>query len=181
MKTRIPYLNLTSQRSVQISLLVALIFGLSDLLAQVSYQTHTLYIYSFAKYIQWPEEDRKGDFEIAVLGDSPILAELQKMAEKKKIGDRTIKISRFASLKELKKTHILFIPGEMSAQLAETLAKTTDQSTLVITEQAGMGAKGSGINFLVKEGKLVFEMNQSSLSKHKLKATNELSRMAINI
>ncbi len=149
--------------------------------AQSTYQTHTLYVYSFGKFIQWPEEYRTGDFEIAVLGDSPILAELEKMAQKKKMGDRTIRIIRLASLKDFKKSHVLFLPASQSAVLPESMQKIGDQSTLIVTEQAGLGAKGSDINFIVKEGKLVFEINQNSLSKHKLKAANELTRLAIII
>lgn len=156
-----------------------LVFSIAS--AQTSYQTHTLYIYSFGRFIQWPEESRTGDFEIAVLGDSPILAELDKMAQKKKIGDRTIRIVRLASLKDFKKSHVLFLPASQSGVLAESIQKIGEQSTLIVTEQAGLGAKGSDINFIVKEGKLVFEINQNSISKHKLKAANELTRLAIII
>ncbi len=157
------------------------ILGFFSASAQTNYQTHTLYIYSFGKFIQWPDEYRAGDFEIAVLGESPIIAELEKMAQKKKVGDRTIRIVRLTSLKDLKKSHVLFVPGAQSGSLNDCIQKIGDQSTLIVTEQAGLGAKGSDINFLLKEGRLVFELNQNSLSKHKLKAANELTRLAIII
>lgn len=161
--------------------LVWCLLAFSQAGAQVPYQTHTLYIYSFGKFIQWPEEYRSGDFEIAVLGDSPIIAELEKMAQKKKMGDRTIRVISLTSLKDFKKSHILFIPAAQSGQLADCIQKIGEQSSLIVTEQAGLGAKGSDINFVVKEGRLVFELNQSSFSKHKLKAANELTRLAIII
>jgi hypothetical protein len=157
------------------------LLGFSIASAQTNYQTHTIYIYSFGKFIQWPDDYRTGDFEIAVLGDSPIIAELEKMAQKKKMGDRTIRIVKLASAKDLKKCHVLFVPGSQSGALNECIQKIGDQSTLIVSEQAGLGAKGSDINFLVKEGRLVFELNQNSLSKHKLKAANELTRLAIII
>ncbi|NOS92911.1 MAG: YfiR family protein [Cyclobacteriaceae bacterium] len=159
--------------------LCLLVFSIAS--GQTFYQTHTLYVYSFAKFVQWPEENRVGDFEIAVLGDSPILPELDKLAQKKKIGDRTIRIVRLTSVKEFKKSHILFLPAAQSGALSDFVQKIGDQSTLIVTEQAGLGTKGSDINFLVKDGKLVFELNQNSLSKHKLKAANELTRLAIII
>ena len=73
-----------------------LVFSVAS--GQTSYQTHTLYIYSFAKFVQWPEESRVGDFEIAVLGDSPILLELDKLAQKKKIGGYRSKSQKFHGL-----------------------------------------------------------------------------------
>lgn len=162
---------------MKIRLLFIFLFGTLVVSAQ-NYQTYTLYIHSFAKMIQWPEEDKKGDFEIFVLGESPIFAELQKMAEKKKLGDRVIKVSKISTLNEFRKGHMLFIPVAQSGKLGEALTKTDDKSTLIITEQTGLGAKGSGINFFMKDGKLAFELNQAALAKHKLKAAVELSRLA---
>ncbi len=165
----------------RIFFLLILVSVTSRLVLGQNYQTQTLYIYSFGKFIQWPEENRTGDFEITVLGDSPIIAELQKMAEKKKIGDRTIKINKVGSIKEFRKGHVLFIPAAQSALLSECLSKIGTQPTLIVTEQTGLGTKGSDVNFLLKEDRLVFELNQNALTKHKLKAANELTRLAILI
>jgi YfiR/HmsC-like len=164
---------------MRISFLMAFVFFAAfGVQGQQNYQTYTLYIHSFAKMIQWPEEDKKGDFEIYVLGESPIVAELQKMAERKKLGDRVIKVFKIASMREYKKGHMLFVPAAQSAQLNEVLTKVGEVSTLIITEQAGLGAKGSSINFFLKENKLAFELNQAALAKHKLKAPIELTRLA---
>jgi hypothetical protein len=51
----------------------------------------------------------------------------------------------------------------------------------VITEEEGLGAKGANINFVIRDGKLFFELNQSSINKQNLKASTELSRLAIQI
>jgi nitrogen regulatory protein PII len=163
--------------------LAALFFvslGTSNLAAQ-NYQTYTLYMHGFAKFVLWPEDDKKTDFEIVVIGESPLTAELQKMAEKKKVGDRSIKVSKINSIAEFRKGHMLFVPSTLSSQLGEVLSKVGGKSTMVITEQAGLGAKGSDVNFVIKGGKLAFELNQSALAKHKLKASTELTRLAILI
>jgi YfiR/HmsC-like len=148
---------------------------------QNNYQTYTLYIYNFAKMVQWPEEDRKGDFEILVLGDSPVLKELQKMAEKKKLGDRIIKVTKIKSIGEFTRAHILFVSPEQSGQLSAILGKLGSSTTLLISDQPGLGAKGTDINFIVKDGKLAFELNQNAIGKHKLKSAAELNKLAILI
>lgn len=143
-----------------------------------NYQTHTLFMYGFMKYVQWPAEDAQGDFEIAVLGDSPILAELKLMAEKKKLGTRSIRVTKVASIDEVKKSHILYVSPAFNARYGEVASKVGDQAVLLITELAPAASKGC-INFVNKDGKLAFEMNQASLTKQHLKASNELIRMAI--
>lgn len=146
------------------------------------YKLHPVYIYSFTKYVIWPDAYKEGDFQILVLGDSPIIKELGNMATAKKTPDnRTIVVTKIQSPNEIKKCNVLFVPLGKSKLLPEVLGKVGNQSILVITEEEGLGAKGSNINFIVKDGKLAFELNQSSLTKQNLKASNELSRLAIQI
>ena len=65
-----------------IALLLA--FSLLPAFAQ-TYRMHSVFIYSFTRYVQWPAAYNQGDFEILVLGDSPILEELKAMAQAKKV------------------------------------------------------------------------------------------------
>ncbi len=157
-----------------------LIFSFLGTQAQ-NYQLHSVFIYSFARYIQWPDDANGGDFTISVLGDSPIVGELNNLASKKKVGERTIKVSRINTVGELQKCNILFVPTDRAAQLTDVLAKLGDASTLIVTETPGLGAKGSNINFIQRDGKLAFELNSGAFTRRRLKPSTELTRMAILI
>jgi hypothetical protein len=146
-----------------------------------NYKLHTVFIYSFTRYVIWPEAYNQGEFEILVMGDSPIVDALQEMATAKKVGDRVIKVTRINSPSEIRKCNILFVPASKSSQLNDVVTKVSNQSILIITEEPGLGAKGSNINFIMKEGKLAFELNQSAVGRQNLKIANELSRLAILI
>jgi len=146
---------------------------------QQNYQTHTLFMYSFTRFIQWPPEETQGDFEIVVLGESPILSELKVMAERKRAGSRVIHISKIGSMAEFKKGHILYIGPDWTSKYAEVSAKIGDDPVLLVTEQA-TGANKGNVNFVNnKEGKLAFELNKPAIEKHRLKVSAELSRLAI--
>jgi len=146
-----------------------------------NYKMHSVFIYSFTRYVQWPETYNQGDFEILVLGESPILEELKAMAAAKKVGDRVIKITKIKGVQEIRKCNMLFLPAGKSNQISEVMEKVDTQSILVVTEEPGLGIKGSDINFIVKDGKLAFELNQASVNKQGLKVSNELTRLAILI
>jgi hypothetical protein len=150
--------------------------------AQSNYKFHSVFIYSFTRYIQWPEAYSTGDFEITVLGDSPqLLEELKALAQAKKVGDRSIKITRINTYSEIRKCHILFVASGKSQELNDVLNKIDSQSILVLTEEPGLAAKGSDINFVQKDNKPAIELNQQTISKKNLKVSNELSRLAILI
>ena len=148
--------------------------------AQV-YKLRTVVVYSFTRYVVWPEGSNSGDFEIKVLGDSPFLSELNVMAQSKKVGDRPIKVTKINNLSELKKCHILILPASQSSQLGAVLESLEGSPVLLVTEEPGMGLKGSDINFIDKDGKLAFELNQNAVNKRKLKVSTELTRLAIII
>ena len=175
LKKQYNYLNMKKILLVSIILLGAKI-GFSQ-----NYKLHSVYMYSFTRYILWPDAYNQGDFEILVLGDSPILEELKSMAQAKKVGDRAIKVSKISNPSDIRKCNMLFVTASKSGKIDDILLKVGTQSILVISEEAGLGAKGSNINFIVKDGKLVFELNQGTINKQSLKVSSELSRLAILI
>jgi hypothetical protein len=149
--------------------------------AQNNYRLHSVFIYSFTRHVIWPDDYNVGDFEILVLGDTPLMDELKNLAASKKVGDRTIKITKITSVSEIRKCNMLFLPASQAAQFGAAVGKISTQSILLITEEPGMGIKGSDINFIIKDGKLAFELNQGAASKHNIKFSNTLSTMAITI
>ena len=161
-------------------LLLAGILLVCTLVHGQNYKQYPLFIYSFTRYVQWPEGYTQGDFEILILGDCPLIDEL-KALQNKKVGERPIKIIKISSISEVRKCNMLFIPADKSAELPEVLKRVNQQSVLVITEEHGLGLQGSCINFISKEGKLAFEINQAALTKQNLKASIELTRLATMI
>jgi hypothetical protein len=153
----------------------------SHLLSAQSPKHQSVFIYSFTRYVIWPDSYNFGDFEILVLGDTPVLTELKAMAQAKKVGERNIKITKINSVAEIRKANMLFIPSGKASEIEGVVNKVGNLSILIITEEPGLGVKGSDINFVVKDGKLAFELNQPAMTKQNLKASTELSRLAIMI
>lgn len=138
-------------------------------------------LYSFTRYVLWPESATTGDFEIKILGNSGLEEELKIMAQSKKVGNRNIRVTRVNGAGDIGSCHILVIPVSQSARLEEMLVALGDRPVLVVTEEPGLGAKGSDINFVDRDGRLAFELNQASVNKRKLKVSTELTRLAILI
>jgi hypothetical protein len=167
--------------SMKKALLSIVLIMLCSVIYAQTYKLYPLFIYSFTRHVQWPDSYNQGDFEILVLGDTPLTEELKVMAQTKKIGDRSIKVTKINSIAEIRQCNILFVPEAQSGRFSDILQKATPSSILVLTEANGLGQLGSCINFIVKDGKLAFELNQAALSKQNLKASTEITRLAIMI
>jgi len=143
--------------------------------------THALYIYSFSQHIAWPDGEIGEDFKIGIVGESAIATSLQKMASLKKVDNRIIKVITFASVEEIQECNILFLPVGQSTNFSKALNTIGDRSILLITEKEGLGAKGSAINFVLKNKKLMFEINSEAISKANLEVAPELKKFAIQL
>ena len=165
------------KRKTLVVILVVLVCQAS--LAQ-NYQLHSVYIYSFIKYVEWPDRN-SGDFVIGVYGDSPMTDHLKKMAAAKKAGDQRIVIKEIDDIQKLKGLHILFVPDAKSEEFDVISQNLDGSNTLIITESDGLGQVGSNINFVEKSGKLRFELNRSAMDKQNLKVSSELTKLAILI
>ncbi|HAA15635.1 MAG TPA: DUF4154 domain-containing protein [Cytophagales bacterium] len=145
------------------------------------YKFHSYFFHNFAKYTQWPTEYRSGDFVIGILGDSKIRQPLEQLAREKQIRSQKIVVKEYSSIDDIGWCHILFIPFDRSTDLQGVLGKVQGQPTLVVTEKPGLGRQGSGINFVLVNGRWQFELNRSAVENAKLKVSSELSRLAIQI
>jgi hypothetical protein len=114
-----------------------------------------------------------------VLGNSPILAELDKMAENKTVGNQKIVVKKFKNVSDISTCQMLFIPSADSRDFESALEKLKGKHTLILTEKNGLGQKGSGINFVLLDGKWRFELNENATQNAGLKVSKELSRLAI--
>ncbi len=141
---------------------------------------HSVFILNFIKYIQWPNVS--SDFVIGVLGDADIIAELERSSQNKNVAGQKIVIKKYDNINDFNgECHVFYIPNGKSKHLADALTKTSGKSTLVITEKNGLASKGSGINFVLKDGRWKFELNKEATEKAGLKVSSDLAKLAILI
>lgn len=137
------------------------------------------YIYNIVKYIEWPAAYKTGDFVIGVLGNSPIIKELKKLAETKKVFNQKITIVEFSSTDQISKCHVLFITKLNSGLINLAVAKTVSYPTLIIGESEGLATQGAGINFIVQQDIVSFQLNEVSIKKRGLQVDSKLKSLAL--
>lgn len=160
-------------KKVSLFILLAVLFCKVDSYGQIE-KLKTVFIYNFSKYIQWPPESLSGNFEIGIVGETPLFEELQKMAKTRKVGSQPIEVKQYASFSDVENDHIVFVSVGSSKQLSEVIQRANSSPTLVITEKEGLTSQGACINFLFDSEKLIFEISKSNIESHSLKVSSQL-------
>lgn len=127
------------------------------------------------KYIEWPEEESKGDFIIGVFGESPINSELKNLALNKKLKGRNIVLRKFNSPEEIVNCHLLYVTASNNKLIKSVNVKFKDRSTLIIGEREGGVYSGAALSFFISdEDELNFDINKKELENHRLKIASSL-------
>jgi hypothetical protein len=147
---------------------------------ETDYKAYTLFIYNFMKYVEWPEAQSKGDFVIAVMGDSPISKELQTLASTKKLKGRNIVLKRVDTPEQAEGCQLLFIPNSKSSLVKTLKDQTKDKPILIVGEREGLAKKGAGLSFVtLDDDELKFDINKKEIEQHQLKISSSLLSLGI--
>ncbi len=138
-------------------------------------------LYNFSKYINWPAEQKTGDFIITIVGSKDLCSEMTKLTQNMMVGLQPIQVKYCSSASEISGyQHIVFLSSWQSSKISLVLQKTAESNTLVVTETEGMIDKGAMINFIPVDGTMKFEIHKESLVKRNLTASSVLNRMAVS-
>lgn len=145
--------------------------------AQDDYKFHCMFILNFAKYIQW--SNTSSEFVIGVLGDGSVMPDLERAASSRMVNGRSIVVKRFSSSERVTPDcQMLYIDAAQSDDLNDVIIRFGEK-ILIVTAKNGLINKGSAINFVIKDGKWRFEINEKAAEKAKVKIGVELSRLGV--
>jgi hypothetical protein len=145
------------------------------------HEIHSMLMFNFIKYVEWPAETKSGNFVIAVVGDENVASTIQNFYANRTVKGQNVKVVSANDVNEVNNAHVLYLSSNKSREFDVVKEKFTGKSTLMITDKSGLGRKGSCINFQEINGKLKFEINQESIKGNNLKVSNQLSSMGILI
>jgi hypothetical protein len=136
-----------------------------------------LFIYNFTNYIDWPYYGGSS-FIIAVIGDSPIISELEAISKIKSVGKLSIEVKKISSASEIGNASIVYVPGAKKRILPELSQACAGKAVLIISDEAG---GNFGINFTEINQKQSFQISKSNIEAHHLKVNSNLIALGTSV
>jgi hypothetical protein len=140
-----------------------------------------LFMFNFAKYIEWPGQSNQSEFIIGIYGKDDSFEELKKLASTRKINNKTIIVKSVGSPSELPNANLFFIPTSKSSQLAACISFFADKPTLIVSEIPNACKQGAGINYIMKDGKMKYEISKANIVSHQLNVDQKLIALGIEV
>ena len=145
------------------------------------YQVKAAFLINFPKYVDWPAEafaKPNSPIVIAVLGETKVAEEIQKVIAGRTVNGREILLKRLASGEQPGICHILFIPAAEQRHSPDLLAKLKDSSVLTVGEDEPFARNGGIITFVLRNGNVRLDIDLTAARKAGVTISSRLLAVA---
>lgn len=144
-------------------------------------QVKAAFLINFPKYVDWPAEafaETNNPVVIAVLGETKVTREIQKVIPGRTVNNREIVLKRLASGEDSSGCHILFISAIEQQRFPNLLPQLRNTSVLTVGESEDFLERGGVINLACRAQKIALEVNLTAAGQARLKISSKLLSVA---
>lgn len=167
-------------RGIALALCTLALFGApmkAEAVDERQFKIESAFLYNFFNYITWPGYDAPEDLMrpvVCVYGNDPVLKPLdyvkQKMSE-----DRSFAIRRLALGTKPEGCQMAFIRSGTRADVQRVIGTP---GVLTVSSESDFVEEGGMVQLVHNEGRIIFEINNSLLSKYGFQASSRLLALA---
>lgn len=144
-------------------------------------QVKAAYVYSFAKFIEWPSRTFTGpssSFHFCVSDDRPLQVELGRTVKDKLVAGHTIEVISIDGIEQSRGCHLLFIGASLRQARSQMMDGLRGANILTIGETANFIDEGGMIGFLLEDERVHFEINHKAATLSGLYISSRLLSVA---
>ena len=164
---------------------IALLFLSTQSFAQdntIEYKIKAGYLYNFTKFISWPDDESE-TFNLCILGKDPFGSIINPI-EAKSVKNKPIRLIYYQAVKDIKACHIIYFgetatkPELSELSLNAILSISSFDNSLTVGETEYFTHSGGMIAFILRQGKVKFQINMQALRKSGLEVRAKLLEVA---
>ena len=148
--------------------------------AALEYQIKATFLYTVAKFVDWPPEklEENSPILVGIYGKDPFGDIIDQALQGKTVNGRALVIRRLAGLEQVSQCHILFVSSAEKKHLAQIFGAVGDGGVMTVGEIANFAEQGGMVNFVVRENSVGLEINVSAAERGRIKISSKLLRLA---
>jgi YfiR/HmsC-like len=140
----------------------------------LEYQVKAVYLFNFAKFIEWPAEAQSGPLMICVAGENPFGSVLDETVRGEMVNGRPL-VARVITGPQAD-CHVIFVP--QGAATMPYLRAAQGLPILTVGETPEFLGQGGIISFILESGKVRFQIDSKAAERAELRISSNLLRLA---
>lgn len=145
------------------------------------YQLKAAFLYHFGTFVEWREDalPRAGEsFTIGVVGADPLANYLLTLTRGRTLHGRPIEVRPMRADARLDDVQMVFVGRAAIRDFARIAERTADRPVLLVSDVPGGIAVGGGIDFVVEEDRVRFDVALDRLHRRGLRASSRMLDVA---
>jgi hypothetical protein len=148
----------------------------------LEYAVKAAYLSKFGFYVEWPADafgGAAGPLTLCVVGDDPFGGTLDEAVAGQQVGGRAIAVRRLKSVSRESGCHIVYVGSETRpGAVGESLRGSP---ALVVTDSRNPSAGGSAIQFVLKDNRVRFTIDDEAAAQNRLGVSSKLLNLALSV
>lgn len=140
-----------------------------------SIQLKSAYLFNFIKHVQWPDEESKSSFVIAIYQNQSLFEEISNTLNNRLVKNKPISVIYVENVQECKHADVVFVAVESDIDVATIASDLRQTQTLLVTDNS-TDKHNIMINLVFNPEKqaIAFEVNKSNIIFEQLTISKEL-------
>lgn len=126
------------------------------------YQVKAVFLFNFTRFVDWPGtafESSNSPFVIGILGNDPFGNYIDETVKDEKMGERSIIVRRYKTIKDVDNCQILFISAAEAEQSKSALQELKEKHILTVSDASNFASTGGIIGFIIENNKTRMQIN----------------------
>ncbi len=147
-----------------------------DLFAADEETVKTAYLYNFAKFVQWPDEQRP-TLRLCVVGDNVLGKALDSLIGKP-VRNMQIDVRHAIVLQDIPQCDLVFLPAGQARSLERVRQIVNGYPILIVAESTDALPKGAIVAMIQRDNRIVFEVDLTTARHLGLQVSAKLLQLA---
>jgi len=144
------------------------------------YQIKAAMIFNMAKFTDWPSESipaTSEHFSICIYGRGPLRDAVEEL-QGKPIRGKILSVRRVGHPMDVTNCQILLNESERRHTVS-LIEKTKTYPVLTVSDAPGFAKIGGIVGFVMREGKVRFEINPAAAQRHRIRISSRLLQLSL--
>ncbi len=149
-----------------------------DLPPEVQDEIKAHFVYTAAKFVEWPHwafEGSSSPIVFGVLGSETFRSALNQQTDGKTIVGRPVIVMGFSRLEEIRLCHVLYVAPMERERLGDLFSRLRKWSVLTVGEMDLFSESGGALNLHLQEGMVRFDINLEAARLSGLRISSKLA------
>ena len=146
----------------------------------IEYQIKASFVYTVAKFVDWPETAFDGPgtpMTFGILGNDAVADAISSALQGKRVHDRELRVKRLSGVGAVRDCQILYISEGEARSIDAVLDQVAAASILTVGESRDFAAAGGILGLSMQENLVQFEVNMAAAQRARISISSKILRL----